>query len=182
MYRLFLYLRFAFEKSFAIRYERKKDKAQEINIYISIFAICHISAELQPPKTRPAPSNEEISAWLSLDGIPKSQAINPKIMTVAKQDIHITLPSALLEKSTNEKTLWVTLAPRSEKVNTPKRLKIAESKALFPRLAVFDATSENIAFGASVQPLMKTTNMDSEKAKKASGVSKFDQKMQITAL
>ncbi len=94
----------------------------------------------------------------------------------------MAFPSALLEKSASEKTLFVTFAPKNEKNITPKKLKTADIKAPCQSLAVFDATSEKIAFGASVQPFIKTTIIDRKKAKKLNGVSKFDQKIFITTL
>ena len=153
------------------------DNAQEKNMKAIIFRILIIKLKFRLPKTKLAPNKEERSAWLSLEGMPKSQATNPKITTAEKQEIQIAFPSALFEKSANENTLFVTLALRREKTTTPSKLKTADIKAPCQSLAVFDATSENIAFGASVQPFIKTTIIERKNAKKPSGVSIFDQKM-----
>ena len=134
-----------------------------------------------PLITKDAPSSDETSAWLSLDGIPKIQATNPKIMTVIKQEIQMIFPSALLERLASSKTLLVTFAPKIEKTATPRKLKTEEINAPQKRLAVFEATREKIAFGASVQPFIKTTAIDKKNAKKPKGVSKFDQKIPFTS-
>ena len=92
------------------------------------------------------------------------------------------LPSVLLEKATSENTFFVTLAPKNEKTATPKKLKTAEINEACQRREVFEATRENIAFGASVQPFIKTTATDKKNAKKPAKVSKFDHKIQPSPL
>ena len=129
------------------------------------------------PEAKRAPANEKMSAWLSLDGNPKSQATMPKMTMVTKQESAIMCDSRALEKLTNEKIALATLAPKNEVIKTPKKLNTPESNAPCQSFNALELTTEKIEFGASVQPLTKTTSNAKKKAKKPRGVSMLEKKI-----
>lgn len=100
-----------------------------------------------------APASEQIRAWLSLDGRPKSQAKIPKITTQSK------VAQAILElfAPLSEKTNLAIFEPNKYAKSTPKKLQIAQSQSAFFNLIAPVQTAVATTLGASVKPLTKTT-------------------------
>ena len=123
-----------------------------------------------------APKSEKIRAWLSLDGKPKNQAKTPKNTTVIKHERQITDAPRLDETFAIENIVFATLAPVSDEIKTPKKLKMLDRSAPCQSFKVPELTIEKIEFGASVQPFTKTTDKASKNVKKSRGVSIFAKK------
>lgn len=154
---ILLYGKFLFLRAFAHMYEIKNDRTQENTIKSKIFEKRTRNVRLNLPKARDAPPRAAISAWLSLDGIPKSQATMPNSMTVKKQQKQAMLDEISLSNIRRENMLSVTFLLPRENTRTPKKLKTADKRAPCQSLRVLEATIEKIELGASVQPLTKTT-------------------------
>lgn len=129
------------------------------------------------PKTqREAPASEKISAWLSLDGMPKSQLIAPKTITQINEETHKIAPCLGVEALAKEKIDFATVGITRVLTITPNKLKAPHKRLDLTRLNLFDKTTEQIALGASVEPFTKTTQIARKNAKKSRGVSIFVQK------
>ncbi len=128
------------------------------------------------PDAKEAPSKENISAWLSLDGMPKIIVTKPKIITVKKQARQIIAFSFSPLRALNPMTLFKTLPPKIEEKKTPKKLNIPETSAPCHSFSLPLETTEKIAFGASVEPLTKTTKTAATITIKSRGVSIFAKK------
>ena len=128
------------------------------------------------PSAKSAPKRENKSAWLSLDGRPKYQAQTPKTTMVIKQQRQIRVASCFPLTFIKEKTVFATPAPPSEVTKTPKKLKMLDKSAPCQSFKMPELTIEKIEFGASVQPLTKTTAKASKNTKKSRGVFNFVKK------
>ena len=128
------------------------------------------------PNAKSPPSNEKIIAWLSLEGSPKNQHKIPKRTMTMKQERQTMLVLCFEDRLINENIVLATLAPKSEVRKTPKKLKIPDKSAPCQSFSAPEATIEKIEFGASVQPLTKTTDKAKKNTKKSRGVFKFAQK------
>lgn len=129
------------------------------------------------PKTqKEAPAKEKISAWLSLDGIPKIQLATPKTTTQIKEERHKIVPCLGDGVLAKENIDFATVGTKMVLTITPNKLKAPLKRPDLKRLSLFDKTMEQIALGASVQPFTKTTQMARKNAKKSRGVSILVQK------
>ena len=173
----FLYGSLNFCVILVIKNEIKNEMTQEKIKYKTIKAISLKKPLFLTPVAKREPLKEKIKAWLSLDGRPKNQAMTPNRTIVIKQERQTVKPWLLLPKSVRENMVFATLAPRIDDNNTPKKLNIPESKAPCHSFNTPESTTEKIEFGASVQPLTKTTSRAKKKVKKPRGVSMFDQKL-----
>ena len=162
---------------------KKEVIAKEITIEKIIYMIMEIvslSKEEAFPKTqREAPAREKISAWLSLDGILKSQLITPNSTTQINEERHKMLPCLGVGDSAKRKIDFATAGTKRVLTMTPNKLKAPLKRLALKRLSLFDKTTEQIAFGASVQPFTNTTQTARKNAKKSRGVSIFVQKFII---
>jgi hypothetical protein len=104
---------------------------------------------------RDAPKIEEISAWLSLDGIEKSHAKTVNTMTdmrVASTPIFVLSPNLAREKTLSATELFIIY----DKI-APRKLKTAHKEHACHIFKAPVPTTEEIAFGASVNPFKNTT-------------------------
>ena len=118
------------------------------------------------PKARDVPAKEAIKAWLSLEGMPKSQAPTPKTIIVKKQEKHTILFTSSFSKLPRERMLSLTRGLNNENIKTPRRLKADDNKTPCQSFKTPESTTEKTELGASVQPFTNTTKMERKSAPK----------------
>ena len=129
------------------------------------------------PKTqKEAPANEKISAWLSLDGKPRSQLTIPKRTTQTNEETHKIAPCLGVGAIAKENIDFATVGIAIVLTITPNKLNTPLKRLALNKESLFVSTTEHIALGASVEPFTKTTQIAKKNAKKSRGVSIFVQK------
>ena len=107
-------------------HKSKRAKAYDASVEITIQNVMKNilpRRKLSFPTLKLAPINEKRSAWLSLDGIFKSQAKAPTEITVSKQAQTMTVPFSSFFVSARAQTLFPTENDINAETITPKKLK-----------------------------------------------------------